>query len=304
MPVAPSWWSAKRKKPCLAFVLGGGGGRGALQVGAIRALLEANVMPDLLVGTSAGAVNATYLAAHGVSMETLDDMEKSWHDAAQADLLPANYLWLTVRLLFNRVGKHSGHRMRDFYIQHGIEPELCFGDIEGTRLVQVATDLNTNQAVLYGTDPKQSVLDGLLASTAIPPWVQPLESEDRLLMDGGIVSNLPIEPAIRLGASEIVAFSLTDVRPQVTSPGGIGPFFYSLISTVERRQIELELALAHANGVKVHMLELQADRTVPTWDFSRTDELIERGYQITSHQLPQWQMDRQSWWRRLLSGEK
>ena len=263
MPVAPSWWSAKRKKPCLAFVLGGGGGRGALQVGAMRALLEANVMPDLLVGTSAGAVNATYLAAHGVSMQTLDDMEKSWHDAAQADLLPANYLWLTVRLLFNRVGKHSGHRMRDFYILHGIEPELCFGDIEGTRLVQVATDLNTNQAVLYGTDPKQSVLDGLLASTAIPPWVQPLESEDRLLMDGGIVSNLPIEPAIRLGASEIVAFSLTDVRPQVTSPGGIGPFFYSLISTVERRQIELELALARANGVKVHMLELQADRTVP-----------------------------------------
>ena len=60
-----------RNQGGLAFVLGGGGGRGALQVGALRALLEAGLQPDLLVGTSAGAVNATYLAMRGFNLETL-----------------------------------------------------------------------------------------------------------------------------------------------------------------------------------------------------------------------------------------
>lgn len=282
-------------------MLGGGGGRGALQVGALRALLEVGILPDLLVGTSAGAVNATFLAVHGISFETLDKLEQSWHDAARADLLPANYLWITVRLLFDRDGNLSETRMRDFFIHHGVSPEMRFSDLESVRLIQVATDLRDNQVILFGTDPKHKVLDGLLASTAIPPWVQPLEKDDRWLIDGGLVSNLPIEPAVRLGASEIIAFNLTDAPQQETTSSGIGPFFYSLIYTVEQRQFELEIAVAQAHKVKVHMLELQTDQTVPVWDFSRTDELIARGYQITSRQLPQILKQRQSWWRRLLS---
>lgn len=301
MTLLPRTWTPFRKRSCLAFVLGGGGGRGALQVGALRALLEADILPDLLVGTSAGAVNATFLAVHGISFETLDKLEKSWHDAAQADLLPANYLWVSMRLLFNRGGRHSETRMRDFFIQHGVDPEMCFGDLENIRLIQVATDLLENQVILFGTDPRQKLLDGLLASTAIPPWVQPLESENRWLIDGGLVSNLPIEPAVRLGTGEIIAFNLTDTRPQEVSPAGIGPFFASLISTVEQRQIELELAIAQAHKVKVHVLELHTGQTVPVWDFSRTDELIARGYQITSNQLPEILEQRQSWWRRILS---
>src|SRR3970282_1559461 len=89
----------KRK---LAFVLGGGGARGALQVGALRAVLEAGYQPDLLVGTSIGAVNASYLAINGFNQESLVGLARAWHDAAHADLLPANYLWLTVRSLFRR----------------------------------------------------------------------------------------------------------------------------------------------------------------------------------------------------------
>ena len=58
----------------LAFVLSGAGNRGPLEVGALRALIEAGHQPDLLVGTSAGAINAAYLAAWGVSLETVDRM--------------------------------------------------------------------------------------------------------------------------------------------------------------------------------------------------------------------------------------
>ena len=89
------------KRP-LAFVLGGGGARGALQVGALRALLEAGIRPDMLVGTSVGAINATYLALHGANLATLEALERAWQDAATADLFPGQSAWLTLRVLLNR----------------------------------------------------------------------------------------------------------------------------------------------------------------------------------------------------------
>ncbi len=77
------------KRP-LAFVLGGGGSRGALQIGALRGLLEAGLYPDLLVGTSIGAANAAYLAVNGVTMETIDRLETIWHSTIQLELMPSN----------------------------------------------------------------------------------------------------------------------------------------------------------------------------------------------------------------------
>ena len=69
----------------LAFVLGGGGSRGALQVGALFALLERGLQPDLLVGTSIGAVNAAFLALNGFSKESLELLCGTWHKAAALD---------------------------------------------------------------------------------------------------------------------------------------------------------------------------------------------------------------------------
>jgi NTE family protein len=268
----------------LAFALGGGGARGALQVGAVRALLEAGYQPDLLVGTSIGAVNATYLALHGPTLTSLPGLIEAWHDAAAADLLPANYLWLTVRVLFNRAGWRPYHRMRDFFIAHGATPDLRFGDL-GTRLILVAADLNTGRSVLYGADPQQSVLEGLLASTALPPWVRPLEKDGQFLVDGGVVSTLPIEPALVQGAREIIALDLADPREVPVEAHGFGPFLGKLMNTIERRQQEMELALAEARDVPAWRIALQGEQPVPIWDFSHTDELIERGYMIAGEEI-------------------
>ncbi|MCU0486671.1 MAG: patatin-like phospholipase family protein, partial [Anaerolineales bacterium] len=102
-------YNTRMKK--LALVLGGGGARGALQVGALRAIAEAGLKPSLLAGASIGALNATYWALHGLDRAAVDQMEKVWHDSGAADLLPANYLWLSVRTLFNRPDSHIPHRM-------------------------------------------------------------------------------------------------------------------------------------------------------------------------------------------------
>jgi len=68
-------------KQSLAFVLAGGGARGALQVGARSALLEAGIRPDLLVGTAIGAINAAFLGLHGFTPEALDLLEAAWFTA-------------------------------------------------------------------------------------------------------------------------------------------------------------------------------------------------------------------------------
>lgn len=148
-------------KRSLAFVLAGGGARGALQVGALRALLDARIRPDLIVGVSVGAINAAFLGLHGYTPEALDLLESAWFAAAKTELLPPNPAWLTMRVFFNRIGFHPDHRLRDFFISQGLAPDLHFGDLPGPPIILVSADLNRAQPVFYGADPQQCVLDGL-----------------------------------------------------------------------------------------------------------------------------------------------
>ena len=282
----------------LAFVLSGGGARGALQVGALRALVEAEIRPDMLVGTSIGAANAAYLAVQGVRLESIEGLVQVWHDAASAELLPSNYVWLTVRTLFNRPGTRTSGRLPGFFVDHGLSPKLRFGDIRGVRLYVVAADLNAGRAVVYGEDPRESVLEAVVASTALPPWVRPLQRDRRLLIDGGFVSNLPIETALEQGAREIVALDLNDPRDLPSEAHGLGPFFNKLTNTIELRQVELETKLAAARGVAVHRLALFGMQPLQVWDFAHSEELIERGYDIARAEIATWAAKRSPWWRK------
>lgn len=266
------------KKQKLAFVLGGGGARGALQAGALCALLNAGIQPDLLVGTSIGAVNAVFLAMHGFNVKALDDLKAAWLTAAKADLFPANTAWLTLRVFFNRIRTHPYQRVKEFFITQGVKPDLRFGDLLYMPVILVSADLNSSQPVYYGSDPQASVLDGLLASTALPPWIHPIESDGRFLIDGGAVSNLPIEPAIAHGATEVVALGLSNPDEIDPSAHGFGPFWIKYLSAVEARQISLELELARAKSVPVHVVNLKTGSPLAPWDFSRTQFLLEDGF--------------------------
>jgi NTE family protein len=291
----------------LAFVLGGGGARGALQVGALRALLEAGYQPNMLVGTSVGAINATFLALRGATLQSVDELVQAWYDAIHADLLPQNYLWLTVRALFSRGNSATTYPLRDFSIAHGVHPDLRFADLKGVRLLLVAADLNAHSVALYGMDLQQSVLEGLLASSALPPWMTPITKADQLLMDGGIVSNLPVEPAMNAGATEIIALDLHDPRSLHQEMPGFGPFLVKLLHTMEHRQMELELAIASARKVPLRYIHLTSPITVAMWDFSQAEALIQHGYEQAQREIASWKPTRQPgfwpWLRWLDKGE-
>jgi NTE family protein len=194
--------------------------------------------------------------------------------------MPINYIWLTVRAMFNRTSNDPSQRLRDFFITQGLTPELSFREIGQPSLVIVSADLNTGQPILHGECVEDRVLDALLLSTALPPWFMPVRKQERYLMDGGVVSNLPVEPALKLGATEIVALDLIDARELLGVGDGVRGFLDRLIYSVERRQLDLELALAEARGIPILYLGLTGENPVPIWDFKHTDNLISQGYEI------------------------
>jgi NTE family protein len=272
------------RKP-LAFVLAGGGSWGALQVGALRALFEKGYQPDLLVGTSIGAVNAAFLAIHGFSEGGLEKLAQAWREAVEADLLPVNYLWFAVRAMFGRSLHDPSQNIRNFMVRHGVNPELRFVDLQGPRLVIISSDLNTGKPVLHGLEEGGPVLEALLLSTALPPWVLPKRKEDRYLMDGGVVSNLPVQPALAAGAAQIVALDLVDNLAVTGEALNVGVFFQRLVTAMEKRQLDLELALAEAHRVPMLYIGLQAEPPVPIWNFSYSETLLEQGYETARRVL-------------------
>jgi NTE family protein len=280
----------------LALVMSGGGARGALEVGAVRALLEAGYKPDILVGTSIGAVNAVTLALHGVDEKGLQKLTDVFKQAAEIQILSRDYLRLALRALVRRPVTEPSRRIRELFIANGITPELCFGDIKGVRLLLVATDLNHFTRVIYGLKPEESVLEAAMASVALPPWVAPIEKNGMLLMDGAVVSNLPLEPALSAKPREIIALDVKEWRDIPEDANGFGPLANKLFNTVQKRQFDLEFSLATTARVPVRYIHLFADRPVPVYAFERWEELVERGYEQAQQAIRQWPVKRKRWW--------
>ncbi len=289
-------------KKKLAFVLGGGGSRGSLQAGALRALIEAGYSPDLVTGTSIGAANGAFMSVHGFNVEGVQRLEQIWRATVDKDLLPTDLWRQFMRTFFQRSNTKgfSQDRIREFAISNGLTPDLRFKDLQAVEFHPVATDLNAGSPVIFGLNPEELVLDCVLASMTLPPWLAPFEMEERYLMDGGAVSNLPIEAALQTGATEVIALDLQDPNEVDSAKRGLGDFFLKLDKTVESRQTQLEIELSEARGVPVRRIVLTGEKPVPLWDFTQSVGLIERGYQLTQQAMAAWPPPAQpSLWHKL-----
>jgi NTE family protein len=150
-----------------AFVLSGGGSLGAVQVGMLQALAAHGVRPDLLVGTSAGAVNAAWVAGHGWSVDSLDQLARVWAGLRRGDIFPVEPRQMLRGLLGRSTGVTSDTRLRRLVQTHAVIDDLAQARLP-THLV--AADLLSGADVLISTgDP----VDGVLASAAIPGILPP-----------------------------------------------------------------------------------------------------------------------------------
>lgn len=275
----------------LAFVLSGGGARGALQAGALRALVEAGYRPDILTGTSIGAANAAFLGVNGTDLAGVEKLQQIWRKTVDRDLMPSHLWWQMMRLFLRRPDSTTYKNLCEFAAESGISPDLCFRDLQGVRLYLVSSDLNAGCPVVFGCDPNESVLEGMLASMTLPPWLPPLEKSGRYLVDGGLVSNLPIETAVRQGAEEIIALDLSYAYASETSGRGLWPFLWKMDRALENRQLELELEFAKARGVQVRYIALTMQTPVAFWDFSHSVELMQEGYELARQAIAAWRAE-------------
>lgn len=277
-------------KKCRALVLGGGGARGALQVGACRALFESGYQPEMIVGTSIGAANAAGLALWGVNLDGVAALEKAYQVFAESQWMdtPGRLVWhtLTGQTFF------TGKKAREVLIKFGIGPDLRFDQFPHLRLGLISADMNSGRRLIYGMEPGQSVLEGVLYSVSVPPWFAPTENEEQFIVDGGALSNLPIEPALHMGATEIIALDVS-VFPNLSESSSKLSQPERAISSLVQHERYLEFTLAKASGVPVQHLRLKSEPPTPMWDFSNYRELIAIGYKAARAEIPIFQQKKQ-----------
>src|SRR4051794_18549096 len=180
-----------------AFVLSGGGSLGAVQVGMVQALAAADIRPDLLVGTSAGALNAGFLAGHGFDEAALRELEGVWSRLRRRDVFPVEPLRVVVAAAGAAPSLCSPHALRRL-----VERHVTFDRLEDASvpLHVVATDVRSGEEVVLGHG---DAVDAIAASAAVPAVFPSVEVEGRDLVDGGIANNAAVSVAARLGADRI-----------------------------------------------------------------------------------------------------
>ena len=183
-------------RPKTAFVLAGGGSLGAAQAGMLAELCAAGERPDLVVGVSAGAINAAFFAREP-SEPTVTKMATLW-----AAMTTRNALGLSWRSLLGVVGL-SDHLATPAGLRALLTRELGYQSFAEARvpLYIVCADSLTGQEV---TLSRGDVVEAVLASSAIPGIFPAVSIGDRRLVDGALAANTPIATAIRLGAARLI----------------------------------------------------------------------------------------------------
>jgi NTE family protein len=170
----------------------------------LRALYERGVVPDMLVGTSVGALNAAFVASRGQDVSTADELARVWLDMHRQDIFPIDLRMLVGGLWGRRdhvVGAHGLHRIVRRYLQ--------FDDLaESPVPLHVVTfDLVTGREVRLSAG---SAVDAVLAAAAIPGILPPVRVGEQRLVDAAVVNNTPISHAVALGAERIYVLSTQD----------------------------------------------------------------------------------------------
>jgi NTE family protein len=180
----------------VAFVFSGGTSLGALHVGMLRAVLEAGIQPDFLVGTSAGALNAAFVG-RGFTASTLDGLAGIWRALRTEDIFPGLGWWSSLRALAG-----SGVLASPKGLERIIELHLPATHAElSVPTAVIASDLATGSAVAFQNgDLRRHVL----ASAAIPGVFPPVSVDGRSFIDGGVSAHVPLLPARDLGAQTMV----------------------------------------------------------------------------------------------------
>jgi NTE family protein len=258
----------------IAFVLSGGGSLGAVQVGMLQALAERDVHPDLLIGTSVGAINAAYVAGHGSGTDALEHLAEIWRGLRRQAVFPVNPFRHVLAVTGARPSLCSNRGLQQLLDAH-----LAYRNLEDAAIPVhiVTTNLLSGEEVLLSNGDAASAV---LASTAIPGIFPAVDHVGCSLVDGGISDNAALSQAVALGADEIyilpAGFACALERAPRTA---LGTALQALTLLIEQRLV-IDVAQFAGPGA-IRVLPPLCPVAVSATDFSHGAELIERAHRAT-----------------------
>jgi NTE family protein len=259
----------RRRGGPVAAVLSGGGNHGAVQVGMLRAMAEHGIVPDVVLGTSIGALNGAAFAQEP-TLAGVERLDRLWRGLGEAGILPSS--WLNALALARRgEAIHTNDRLRGLI--EGILRVERFEDLP-LRFQCVATDVVGVQEVWFSTGP---LVDPLLASAALPGVLPSVEIDGVRYLDGGIVNDVPISRAVALGARTVYVLhsgTIDRPRPEPRRPIDVALQAYWL-SRHHRFKRDLETL---PPGIEAIVLPTGATPSLRYNDFSKGGELIDGAY--------------------------
>ena len=265
-----------------AFVLGGGGVLGAHEVGMLRALAEAGIRPDLVVGTSVGAINGAFVAADPPG--AVARLGQLWQGEALRGAFSETVWGRAVRLARSGTHLHSIEPLRQ--LLDSMLPGADFADLE-LPFHCVAASIERASARWFSSGP---VVPAVLASCAVPGLLPPVAVGGEHYFDGGLVDSIPVGRAIALGARTVYVLHVGRIERPLTVPRR--PWEVGLVAfEIARRHRFHEEMAALPGDVRVHVLPAGGDRRPPDLsqlryrDKTRVGASIERAYAAAASYL-------------------
>ncbi|MGV9304381.1 MULTISPECIES: patatin-like phospholipase family protein [unclassified Nonomuraea] len=262
-----------------AFVLGGGGVLGAHEVGMLRALDEAGIRPDLVVGTSVGALNGVLLSAS--PSDAVERLTRLWRSDVARTAFSGS--WMRQLSTLARTGTHV----------HPIAPlRRLLTDLVGVALIEelpvpfqcVAASIERASAHWFAEGP---LVEAVLASCAVPGLLPPVRIGDEHYVDGGLVHSIPVGRAVRLGAGRVFVLQVGRIERPLAAPRR--PWEVGMVAfEIARRHRFAEEMAALPSSVEVHVLPTGLDAPVSPLryrDLSQISRSIERAYTASSRYL-------------------
>ncbi len=261
------FWRRKRKRKKIGLVLSGGSVRGAAHLGVLEVLEREGIRPDCVAGVSAGsAVGAAYCAGLEV-----DEIKR----------IAAGLQWKKLgRITRPRLGFLDGRRLEE-YVEELIGP-LQFEELE-IPLATVAVDIMRGELVVLKEGP---VAPAVRASCALPGVFTPLERDGQILVDGGVLNNLPVSVVRDMGADYVIAVDLLPPTIWGSKPQNLFEMFYLSFYTL--------LRAAHSEAQEADCLIVPSIGQFNWVDFSQASALIEKGREAAEAKIEQIKQDLES----------
>jgi NTE family protein len=282
--------AAEPDEPRIGLVLSGGGARGSAHIGVLKALEELGVTVDMIAGTSMGAIIGAFYAAGYNAAEIEEILAGMDWEAAMSDR-PArvdrtmrkkeleDQLMIPYRLGFNDgkiqmpLGLIEGQHLDQVFHQI-LEPVGDIQDFDDLAIPYraIATDLVTGDAVVLASG---SLADAVRASMSVPGVFSPLTIDGRMLVDGGLANNLPVDVLREMGADVVIAVDISSpllTRQQMTSVLSVTE---QLTNFLTRRNTEEQLALMGEDDILI-VPELG---NFSAANFAQATEIVATGYE-------------------------